>query len=40
MVFVFVQTMYKNPDKIQSLEPIEESFGNGLFVVIYEEAMK
>lgn len=29
-----VQTIFKNPDKIQSLEPIEEGFGKGLFVVI------
>ena len=35
-----VQTIFKNPDKIQSLEPIEEGFGKGLFVVISAEAMK
>ena len=29
-----VQTIFKNPGKIQSLEPIEEGFGKGLFVVI------
>src|SRR3972149_5949690 len=29
-----VQTIFKNPDKIQSLEPIEKGFGKGLFVVI------
>ncbi len=28
------QTIFENPDKIQSLEPIEEGFGKGLFVVI------
>lgn len=32
--FKIVQTIFKNPDKIQSLEPIEEGFGKGLFVVI------
>ena len=35
-----VQTIFKNPDKIQSLEPIEEGFGKGLFVVISAGAMK
>ena len=35
-----VQTIFKNPDKIQSLEPIEEGFGKGLFVVILAEVMK
>ncbi|OHB36739.1 MAG: methyltransferase type 11 [Planctomycetes bacterium RIFCSPLOWO2_12_FULL_39_13] len=35
-----VQTIFKNPDKIQSLEPIEEGFGKGLFVVISAEVMK
>ena len=35
-----VQTIFKNPSKIQSLEPIEEGFGKGLFVVISAEAMK
>ena len=35
-----VQTIFKNSDKIQSLEPIEEGFGKGLFVVISAEAMK
>ena len=34
------QTIFENPDKIQSLEPIEEGFGKGLFVVISAEAMK
>ena len=38
--FKIVQTIFKNPDKIQNLEPIEEGFGKGLFVVISEEAMK
>ena len=32
--FKIVQTIFKNPGKIQSLEPIEEGFGKGLFVVI------
>jgi hypothetical protein len=40
IVFVFVQTIYKNPSKIQSIEPVEEGFGKGLFVVISAEAMK
>ena len=35
-----VQTIFKNPDKIQSLEPIEEGFGKGLFVVISAEVKK
>ena len=35
-----VQTIFKNPGEIQSLEPIEEGFGKGLFVVISAEAMK
>lgn len=35
-----VQTIFKNPDKIQSLEPIEECFGKGLFVVISAEVLK
>ena len=35
-----LQTIFENPDKIQSLEPIEEGFGKGLFVVISAEAMK
>jgi len=35
-----VQTIFKNPDKIQSLEPIEKGFGKGLFVVISAEVMK
>ena len=35
-----VQTIFRNPDKIQSLEPIEEGFGKGPFVVISAEAMK
>ena len=35
-----VQTIFKNPGKIQSLEPIEEGFGKGLFVVIFAEAKK
>jgi hypothetical protein len=29
-----VQTIFINPSKIQSLEPVEEGFGKGLFVVI------
>src|SRR3989337_380281 len=33
-----VQTIFKNSDKIQSLELIEEGFGQGLFVVISPEA--
>ena len=32
-----VQTIFKNPSEIQSLEPIEEGFGKGLFVVISAE---
>ena len=35
-----VQTIFKNPDKIQSLEPVEECFGKGLFVVISAEVLK
>ena len=35
-----VQTIFQNPDKIQSLEPIEEGFGKGLFVVISAEVTK
>ena len=35
-----VQTIFKNPDKIQSLEPIEKGFGKGLFVVISAEVKK
>lgn len=35
-----VQTIFKNPDKIQSLEPIEEGFGKGFFVVISAEVKK
>ena len=35
-----VQTIFKNSDKIQSLEPIEEGFGKGLFVVISAEVKK
>ncbi len=35
-----VQTIFKNPDEIQSLETIEEGFGKGLFVVISVEVMK
>ncbi|GAN31979.1 MAG: class I SAM-dependent methyltransferase [Candidatus Brocadia sp. AMX2] len=38
--FKIIQTIFKNPDKIQSLEPIEEGFGKGLFVVISAELMK
>ncbi|MEP9410996.1 MAG: class I SAM-dependent methyltransferase [Candidatus Brocadia sp.] len=38
--FKIVQTIFKNPDKIQSLEPIEEDFGKGLFVVIAAEVIK
>ena len=38
--FKIVQTIFKNPGKIQSLELIEEGFGKGLFVVISAEAMK
>ena len=34
------QTIFENPDKIQSLEPIEEGFGKGLFVVISAEVKK
>lgn len=29
-----IQTIFKNPNEIQSLEPIEAGFGKGLFVVI------
>lgn len=35
-----VQTIFKNPSEIQSLEPIEEGFGKGLFVVISAEVTK
>ncbi|HHT9113266.1 MAG: methyltransferase domain-containing protein [Planctomycetes bacterium] len=35
-----VQTIFKNPGEIQSLEPIEEGFGKGLFVVISAEAIE
>jgi ubiquinone/menaquinone biosynthesis C-methylase UbiE len=35
-----VQTIFINPSKIQSLEPVEEGFGKGLFVVISAEVMK
>jgi len=35
-----VQTIFKNPSEIQSLEPIEEGFGKGLFMVISAEIMK
>ena len=35
-----IQTIFKNPSKIQSLEPIEEGFGKGLFVVISAEAIE
>ena len=35
-----VQTIFQNPDNIQSLEPIEEGFGKGLFVVISAEVTK
>ena len=38
--FETVQTVFKKPDEIQSLEPIEEGFGKGLFVVIFAEAKK
>jgi len=38
--FKAVQTIFKNPDEIQCLEPIEEGFGKGLFVVISAEVMK
>ena len=38
--FEIIQTIFKNPGKIQSLEPIEESFGKGLFVVISAEVVK
>ena len=35
-----VQTIFKNPEEIQSLEIIEEGFGKGLFVVISAENKK
>ena len=35
-----VQTIFKNPDEIKNLEPIEEGFGKGLFVVISAEIIK
>lgn len=35
-----VQTIFKNPSEIQSLEPVEEGSGKGLFVVILAEVMK
>ena len=38
--FKIVQTIFKNPGKIQTLEPIEEGFGKGLFVVISAEAIE
>lgn len=38
--FETVQTVFKKPNEIQSLEPVEESFGKGLFVIISAEAMK
>jgi hypothetical protein len=38
--FETVQTVFKKPDEIQSLEPAEEGFGKGLFVVITAEVMK
>ena len=38
--FETVQTVFKKPDEIQSLEPVEEGFGKGLFVVIFAEAKK
>ena len=38
--FETVQTVFKKPDEIQSLEPVEEGFGKGLFVVISAEVMK
>ena len=38
--FKIVQTIFKNPGEIQSLEPVEEGFGKGLFVVILAEITK
>ncbi len=38
--FETVQTVFKNLGKIQSLEPVEEGFGKGLFVVISAEVIK
>jgi len=38
--FKTVQTIFKHPDEVQTLEPIEEGFGKGLFVVIFAEAKK
>ena len=35
-----VQTIFRNFDEIRSLEPVEEGYGKGLFVVISEGAMK
>lgn len=35
-----VQTIFRNSDEIRSLEPVEEGYGKGLFVVISEGAMK
>lgn len=35
-----IQTIFKKPDKIQSLEPIEEGFGKRLFVTISAKVMK
>lgn len=35
-----VQTIFENPGGIQSLEPIEEGFGKGLFVVISAKVLK
>ena len=38
--FETVQTVLKKPDEIQGIEPVEEGFGKGLFVVISTETMK
>ncbi|MDO8132262.1 MAG: class I SAM-dependent methyltransferase, partial [Candidatus Brocadiales bacterium] len=35
-----VQTIFKNPSKIKSIEPVEEGFGKGVFVVISAEAIE
>ena len=35
-----VQTIFKNPDEIKSLESVEEGFGKGLFIVISAENKK
>jgi SAM-dependent methyltransferase len=38
--FQIVQTVFRNPDEIQSLETIKAGFGEGLFVVLSAEKQK